>query len=266
MRLPDYRSIIQCGTVCKRWFSLICSPEYFIRSFNHHHRRKRLLMGSRYSPSFPYTLLTRGAYRTHSGLSPIKHNKSVSHHDYFPEASRILHNGGGPPPSSVGGNANSGYLDFLGWPPGEYFPLIRSSFDDLLLVEKTRKDFYICNPLTRRWIALPEAPLNPEALDIIYRSGFVCETDNSRCNEQESYIKYSVVVIGTDNYELLYHAAIFSSETGRWTESTFQFPVRTGNPWDATESYTGRLAPIVFEELWPSILAIIIIQKKNVAV
>ncbi|PON63182.1 F-box domain containing protein [Parasponia andersonii] len=55
IRLPDSRSIIQCATVCKHWYSLVSRSEYFIRSFNHHHRQKRLLMGPNSRYYFPFT-------------------------------------------------------------------------------------------------------------------------------------------------------------------------------------------------------------------
>lgn len=162
IRLPDSRSLIQCGTVCKRWFSLISCSEYFIRTFNHHHRhqRRRQIKSPNSRYSLPFTLLTRGAYCTYSGLPALHHLKRHECYEFFSEESRILHqghNGQQQQPSSPGGGGGGGYLDFLGSWVEEGFPFIRSSFHDLLLVDRTRKDFYICNPLNRQCVALPEA-------------------------------------------------------------------------------------------------------------
>ncbi|PON54877.1 F-box domain containing protein [Trema orientale] len=229
IRLPNPRSLIQCGAVCKRWFSLVSRSEYFIRTFNHHHRHQRRRRRQIKSPN------SRGAYCTYSGLPAVHYLKRHKCYEFFSEESRILHRGHNgqqqQQPSPPGGGGGGGYLDFLGSWVEEGFPFIRSSFHDLLLVDRTRKDFYICNPLTRQCVALPEAPTYPEAADRIYRSGFACE---AKCDESHnSYdhycncsVKYSVVVVSTDDYELEYRGSIFSSETGEWSTSTFQFPVR----------------------------------------
>ncbi|PON83681.1 LOW QUALITY PROTEIN: hypothetical protein TorRG33x02_204870 [Trema orientale] len=191
IRLPDSRSIIQCGTL---------SP----------------------SPC-------KGGYGTRAGL-PYQHLKRHQSYQIYSEKSKTLHH--------TSPTRGAHYLDFLGWLSRKYFPFIRSSFDDLLLVELTRQDYIICNPLTRRFVALPKAPLLPDAAPKFHRAGLVCE---SKCNCKSSSlyycncsIKFSVVVLSTDQLELIFHAAVFSSETGQWSESAFQFPTERLFYWHST--------------------------------
>ena len=220
LRLPNYRSVIQSSLVCKRWFSLIFNSKNFDPNFNHHHREKRQLLSpnSHSSHSFlPYTLLLRSSTH-HSSLG-----KLFTPHDLFSKKSKILHGQRHLSPWFPPFCATT-YLDFLGWPNAT----IRSSFDDLLLVEGTRKYFYICNPLTRQWVPLPLAP-NLGGGDQKCSCGLVCDT-NSDCNNHQqlgSYycncnIKYRVVLI--NYHKAILYTAIFSSETGQWNKSSFKYP------------------------------------------
>ncbi|PON42743.1 hypothetical protein PanWU01x14_279770 [Parasponia andersonii] len=97
-------------------------------------------------------------------------------HDFFSETSKILH-----PSSSttIGGGRGSRYLDLLGWRSS----FIRSSsFDDLLLVDRTRQDFFICNSLTGQFVALLKSPLFPEAWDeVSMRPYFHLKRSSFRC-------------------------------------------------------------------------------------
>ncbi|PON73882.1 hypothetical protein PanWU01x14_054320, partial [Parasponia andersonii] len=176
--------------------------------------------------ALPFTLLIKGGYATHGGL-PYRHLKRHQSYQIYSEKSKILHH---PSPTR-----RAHYLDFLGWRSLKFFPFIRSSFEDLLLVERTRQDYIICNPLTRRFVALPRAPLLPDAARKFHRAGFVCE---SKCKSSLYYcncsIKFSVVVLSTDQLELVFHAAVFSSETGQWSESVFQFPKERLFNWHST--------------------------------
>ncbi|PON78423.1 F-box domain containing protein [Parasponia andersonii] len=211
IRLPDSGSLIQCGTVCKRWFSLVSRYEYFIRTFNHHHRHQRRRRrqikrpNSRYS--LPFTLLTRGAYVTSSGVPALHHlimNSFPSGTQWTTTTTTIIWRW----------RWRWRWLSrFFGLVGGE-IPFVRSSFDDLLLVDRTRKGFYICNPLTGQCVALPTYP---EAADRIYRSRFVRESkrDESQHSSCDHYcncsIKYSVVVISTDEVAVLLASSIPSS-------------------------------------------------------
>ncbi|PON49045.1 hypothetical protein PanWU01x14_233110 [Parasponia andersonii] len=80
--------------------------------------------------------------------------RSITQHlksqDLFPKKSMILH-------GQRWNNTKSSHLDFLNGLD------IKSSFGDLLLIQ----GFYICNPLTKQWVAIPEAPKQDSAVERI---------------------------------------------------------------------------------------------------
>ncbi|GMN59891.1 hypothetical protein TIFTF001_028986 [Ficus carica] len=237
-RLPHSKIVIQCGTVCKRWFSLVTSRSqgglYYIRKFNHHHRLKRQQQQERkqVEEHLPYTLLMTSRYSSGGDDLQFSYCPYTPCNNFFSDKSKILRHG--KVSLLTTGDGHDGYLDFLPWPSR----VIKSSFDDLLLIMPNRKEFLICNPLTRQWILLPWTRNFPD-LD---SCGFVCKP-NCNCNSQfggsysYSYsnnycncrIKYRVVLIS----RLHDSVSVFSSETGQWTESTLQFP-ETLYDWHAT--------------------------------
>ncbi|GMN27027.1 hypothetical protein TIFTF001_049332 [Ficus carica] len=213
-RLPHSKIVIQCGTVCKRWFSLVTSRSqgglYFIRKFNHHRRLKRQQQQERkqVEEHLPYSLLMTSRYSSGGDDLQFSYCPYTPCNNFFSDKSKILRHGKVSLLSTGGGH--DGYLDFLPWPSW----LIKSSFDDLLLIMPSRMEFCICNPLTRQWILLPWTRNFPD----LHR------------------IKYRVVLISRLHdsvFSKLLSVSVFSSETGQWTKSTLQFP-GTLYRWHAT--------------------------------
>ena len=103
---------------------------------------------------------------------------------------------------------------------------IRTASDDLLLLSRSTRQFFVCNWLTRQWwLALPEVPpLNKFAgdqrvfdEDAVGSFGFAIVRDPV---DDDGRRRYKVVLIYRCCFELVdysFFAAIFDSEIGRWT-------------------------------------------------
>ncbi|KAM6540812.1 hypothetical protein CsatB_005259 [Cannabis sativa] len=205
LRLPDFKSIIDCACVCKHWFSVIyCSRLYFSGRFNHYHRQKRL-NNSPDSP-LPFALFFIASFLPDYSFSLA----------YFSPRSTILDYGLTPSlkflPSK---DVKSDRVD------------ICSSFEDLLLVELLYPDrsglcFYVCNPFLRHYILLPWC----SNIYRYYSRRFLVVSNTSN----NLMISYKVVIISAAGRvfdkisESLPDLDIFSSETGQWSHSTFDFP------------------------------------------
>ncbi|KAM6552611.1 hypothetical protein CsatB_013373 [Cannabis sativa] len=199
LRLPDFKSIIDCACVCKHWFSVLyCSRVYFSRKFNHYHRQKRL--NNSFDSPLPFALLFTATCLSDSSFSFA----------YFSPRSTILDDGLTPS------------LQFLPWKVDFDSAYIWSSFEDLLLVEVicTSPCLYVCNPFLRQYIALPRC----SNISRYYsrRVLVVSRTSSLR-------VKYTVVNISGEGDFLTRVSQpldldIFSSETGQWNHSTFDFP------------------------------------------
>ncbi|KAL5549593.1 hypothetical protein UlMin_004824 [Ulmus minor] len=182
IRLPSCRDAVRCRLVCRRWNSLISSP-LFIQSF--------IRQQSLCSDSHLAMLLFQKSY---SELS----TNGAQFSKIFPEKSKTF---------------REHCLNFLPWNV-----IVRAYFDDLLLVSQPRnfRDFCICNPLTKKWHALPQAPLGIQEFYI--RCGLVCLPSN---NCSSKHYRYNVVVFGFDfPYYLLMPpvVTIFCSETAQWSK------------------------------------------------
>ncbi|XP_062076332.1 uncharacterized protein LOC133781377 isoform X2 [Humulus lupulus] len=211
LRLSDFKCIVECASVCKRWLSAII----IIRRLNHHHCQKTLNDSSSLpsTASLPFTLLFRGSYRSVAGL-PLYHRMrrdcSLSF-EFFSEGSKILEYG------------QSSALEILGWKGDNNYAYLWSFFNDLLLVEQSPERLYLCNPFTRQCVGLP---LSPNSFHQLYRYALVVLG-----YDENLMIEYKVVKISTkvNNFigvvPLLLHLAIFCSKTGQWSHSSFKLGV-----------------------------------------
>ncbi|PON64150.1 F-box domain containing protein [Parasponia andersonii] len=216
IRLPDIRSVIRCGAVCKRWFSLITSI---------HFRRQKLLRHHSHQ-SLPFTFIIR-----HGWCAKL----TVPLCEYFPKESLILHGGGLESSCGGGGGVVGGgtYLDFLPWRN----VWLHSSCDDLLLLSLERgKQFMICNPFTKQWLQLPlpQTPVDLTPFDPfgLGHGGLVCKPNNRR--QQQQLLKldqysYKVMLIWeiyTDvNTNVSdFRTITFCSETGKWSSALGSLP------------------------------------------
>ncbi|PON61038.1 F-box domain containing protein, partial [Parasponia andersonii] len=200
--LPHRRYLIQCSTVCKRWFSLISHAE-FNRRFIEYHERKR---SSDRSYSLPYTLLLRASPNTHR--PPIC--------DILSKKSKSIHGQQSP---SVG--VYSHILPQNG--------IIRASVEDLVLLSRYPNKYCIYNPLTRQGLWLPVAPRG-----YCFKCGFVCEPNSSgytSTNITDQYRFRVLHIAGFSNNwnnwnDYVFDGELFCSETGKWSKLVFSFPQR----------------------------------------
>ena len=161
-RLPC-RTVHQCQSVSKSWYSLISNP-LFARGFiRHHHHRHQ----DSYSDSDPFNLLFAHARSLEGKIQVLPSNNS----ELWPAGLGL------------------GFLNFL--PHFKHVNLfykfgIVASFNDLLLVysyshrrniqRKLRppplrfRKYYTCNPLTKQWLKLPLLRENR-----IVKVGFICD-------------------------------------------------------------------------------------------
>lgn len=94
-------------------------------------------------------------------------------------------------------------------------PVVVATYNDLILCCKTRRrqrNYYICNPYTKQWVALPPASKCQANVHV----GFICD----------SYHRCKVVRINKfeENPALQFKVEIFSSDTGEWRESIVLCP------------------------------------------
>ncbi|KAL5537480.1 hypothetical protein UlMin_046042 [Ulmus minor] len=182
IRLPSCLDTVRCRLVCRRWNSLLSSPQ-FIQSFTRH---QSLFSDSQLS------MLLFEKIEDESWTNGAQFSK------IFPEKSKIF---------------REHSLNFLPWNV-----IVRAYFDDLLLVSRPYnfRDFYICNPLTKKWHALPQAPLAIQ--EFFITCGLVC-LPSYNCSSK--HYRYNVVVFGFDiPYAPLMFpvVTIFCSETAQWSK------------------------------------------------
>ncbi|KAF4348988.1 hypothetical protein F8388_009999 [Cannabis sativa] len=231
LRLPDFRSIVQCACVSKRWFSTIRSSKtYFSHKFNQYHRQKRLDNKSSSSPC-PFTLLITDIHYTIGS--------SAFSYEFFSERSKVF------------GYGQEKTLEFLPWNDNK-FCVLWTWFEDLLLIELCKeRSLYICNPFTKEYIKLPETPTS----QICRRYALVVlRGDVNTSSNIVTSIKYKVVKISVDIENpilksIIFHdfrLSIFSSETEQWNHSTIKFQIPV-NVWYHHSSVVGSNGTIYFQ-------------------
>lgn len=178
--ISDAKLAIQCRLVCKRWFSLLSNPE-FIHKFREVYDHKRCF-------DSPYTILFRPYHCTYRRV-----------YELYSKKSKILY-----------GARSSVYEKLFPQPMA-----IKASFEDLLLVSPSYKDYSIYNPLTGQCVALPTAPKGRNEI-----CGFLCETKNY----QFYYMVLLIIDIHKNDNEYILSVAIFCSETGEWRRLTLLCP------------------------------------------
>ncbi|PON92001.1 F-box domain containing protein [Trema orientale] len=233
LRLPNGRSAVQCSSVCKRWSSIISSSA-FIRTFIHIHdhicpqsSRPFTLLFARYdlyhSDDDPFCQVFSEKSKFPYGIMPSVHLNFLPHLRAKKKRKKIL-------PYRVAILASFNDL------------LLATSFEHWLLGARNlgpnfgAKRNYICNPLTKQWLELPEVSV----LYIVSGYGLVCEPNS--CSKQlgcTSNVRYRVVIIGRAHSNLIlgktkyfipqcrkneFIAQVFCSETGQWSELVISYP------------------------------------------
>nr|GMD20644.1 putative F-box protein At3g23950 [Ipomoea batatas] len=201
VRLP-ITVAVRFQAVCKRWYSLISSP-YFIARFRH--LRHQHIQSS--------SLVFRFAYSYFQIVSNSNSSNSLLGKMYGESAFR---------------------LSYLPCSPTDLQALrLEGSFADLILcscitptntntnTNTYKTDYYVSNPLTRKWIALP-----PVAYDVSeYVSiGFVCVPSPVAVDT-----KFMVVRLCSSRYEFTprswFKAQVFSSENWQWRTLVVSSPL-----------------------------------------
>lgn len=211
-RLPS-RAAFQLKLVCRRWCSLI-SSKYFVTFFNHR----------RHDPSLP------PIHDPHSSSSSFVFQPHRG--DY---RLRIVRCGCTHSDTNLCGIRKLD-LSFLRCPQREI--LLRASCADLVLFSTLSPTiFYVCNPLTKQWVALPPPPkfrTLPTGFLCVPASCSLCHP-GTQCVDNSHY-NFMVVQIGIDQFHLphsQYKIQLFSSEEGQWRTLVVSSP-RTSIFWDSS--------------------------------
>ena len=193
VRLSNCRFAMQCGLVCKRWYSLICNTKYIERFIHVHHHQQKYQDCSLLS----YTLLFRRQGGPWGSKNVFCFDSQLD--ELVFDEIRLLCE-----------TSSFGYINFL--PDGMF---ILASSNDLLLVTDRLRNIYVLNPITRQLLQLPDPPTPDSGY------GFVCQPKSCNahlgCNINFRY-RYRVVLTYGVNV-----AYIFCSETGKWRSLAVSF-------------------------------------------
>ncbi|XP_008223653.2 PREDICTED: uncharacterized protein LOC103323432 [Prunus mume] len=201
-RLPRIKIVFQCKCVSKRWSALI-SNSYFVLCF---------------------LSVRKGTTEDTLFFETTKRNKQDKE---FVTMSAL----------SSGFRTHKFFLSFV---PGFGRLAVCATYNDLILCcpeDGLSRDYYICNPYTKQWVALPPAPRVHRA---VAKTGFICDGAYYNCKELDgdritstnagielnSEYRYRVVnrIRQRGQNPLQFRVEIFSSETGEWTQSVIQCP------------------------------------------
>ncbi|KAL2921661.1 hypothetical protein RDABS01_013152 [Bienertia sinuspersici] len=202
-RLPCI-SVLQAKSVCKHWFSLLSDP-HFLQTFVRYHDQHQL----------PFTLIYE-FHLWHRHLTTNLHHilHIISKHDIF--QSRGFH------------------LDFLpcfqSW---ESHPIwLVGSYNDLLVCCHLKMSllqgvYYICNPLTKQWLALPPAPGHHRLADTAI--GFIT---SEKSVSQNSFKLVQIPELDScpcNGYQ--FKVNMFCSEVGEWRKFEVTSPRSFARTW-----------------------------------
>ncbi|OVA01986.1 F-box domain [Macleaya cordata] len=177
-------SIFTSKCVSKLWLSLLSKPSFITRRFNNFN-----------TPELPWTLflhLHRPVNRSISTVSLDIHSKFICGHDGFS-------------------------FKFLPSKPSPYnkedLIFLLASSNGLVLCSTRRyyqMRYYICNPLTKKWIVVPRRPPNAHHKWVI--NGFICESSSSLASTSYKVVRVPEFKDPLTNFEI----EIYSSNVGEW--------------------------------------------------
>ncbi|CAL2249876.1 unnamed protein product [Prunus armeniaca] len=229
-RLPHNKFAFRCKCVSKRWCAIISDP-LFIRHF-------LCLQSDKYMPIVS-TLIN---YNIEMGLKerskftdPVAEISLQSLRSFLPTLSSKL-------TDLVIERPFEDILPDFGHE--DLKAVVLETYNDLVLCcagEYYQRDYYICNPYTQKWVALPPSP---QCHKRVVALGFICDPPYYRYygeeaefhrkeatqqrNAAEYIYRHRVVRIPEfslcQDYTFRYYVEIFSSETGEWRVSYVSFP------------------------------------------
>ncbi|XP_021828683.1 uncharacterized protein LOC110769083 [Prunus avium] len=214
-RLPSSKIVFQCKCVSRRWFALISDPYFVLRFVSLQKCTTDDVLVQRDADMdailFYFNNLIHGRYLIW---------------DYFVMAAL--------PAKCKSRNLSLSFLpcfDQTTLPK----PRILGTYNDLILCSTTwEEDYYICNPYTRQWIALPPTPQVHSGPVI---RGFMCDhpyynheelvgnrtsSNNIKLNAEYRYRVVRITAVQENCFQenyLEFTVEIYSSETGEWRES-----------------------------------------------
>ncbi|KAI4297704.1 hypothetical protein L6164_037581 [Bauhinia variegata] len=225
-RLPHHKYVFQCKCVSQRWLSLI-SNSCFVRRFVTHHQSSKNKSESVEQPwafmCFKILDYSFRSYKKYEENYDTSTPKLISKHSEFKSPGFSLK-----------------FLPCYQDQREEPTITMVKTFNDLMLccVDKFDQSscvYYICNPLTKQWLALPPTP--PLSDVRCSEVEFICEPYYCNKIDQHHHIintrfKFKVFrflthsVFPSPNSKL----QIFSSETGQWNLTELSLSPKFHNP------------------------------------
>ncbi|KAK9924816.1 hypothetical protein M0R45_033165 [Rubus argutus] len=196
-RLPCYKYVAQCKSVSKRWCSLMLDPSFIGRFLCRRSDGKQTSMTRTLINCQGEEFLTRMSSSS-KPLTPL-FKRLMSFHHLKEE------------------------------------PIVLGTYNDLVLCCASRcdqRDYYICNPYTLKWVALPPPPQVYEFTAV----GFMCDLPYYNCKKNnvgglniQLNAEYKCRVVRLCRDDMLissceFKVEIFSFETGEWRESIVSSP------------------------------------------
>lgn len=221
-RLPREYAV-QCACVSKRWYSLVYNP-YFVGRFLRQQNDNQKPIPR------PRLIFTNPEHRREFFTNPKCTSKFFSMSKQPPEPEKL----------KFSLRCLPCFQGPVKTEEGE--PMVVGTYNDLVLCCATmrfQRDYYICNAYTKQWEALPSPPQCHEEVGV----GFICDPYYKECKEDADQRKeetstskasfhvnteyrYRVVRIIPESPggSVQFKAEIFSSETGKWTETIVLCP------------------------------------------
>lgn len=244
-RLPS-RAAIRLKSVCRRWRFLI-SSDYFM-SFFHHRRHDPSLPPLDDHDSLSYSMLIQLAYSDNLDLCLSLIRCRYTTHGAKLYAHHRLD------------------FSFLSCPQTKVE--LKASCDDLVVCSFKNTFFYVCNLLTRQWVALPPAPHFIEQA-----IGLLClpvpkPCSINSCHRQCVHHKKFMVVRIHRHDELgvpqsKFKVQFFSSEEGEWRTrvvsspqalTTFTFNTCYGTVWNKSYNYLVAHKGLLYWQICSSVV------------
>ncbi|KAK9923193.1 hypothetical protein M0R45_031625 [Rubus argutus] len=211
-RLPCNKLIFQYKCVSKRWYGLISAP-YFVGRYLclQHELQNPILTTLVVFDSVSFVLTS-----DHPVFERAASNFTLGFLPCYRQAKELEELAKGPGKW------------WRSLKPGSIVPpVVVGTYNDLVLccaTENDQRDYYLCNPYTKQWAALPPPP----RVYIFVLVAFVCDPYYNYSNDDhdrkggtfilDAEYTWKVVRLVPNSSDPNFHLEIFSSETRQWRE------------------------------------------------